>query len=278
MICLTGDLHHQSLGTENQRHSDVPEIKLARRYLSLLKEADVKVTFFVSGRAFVEEWEDLEPIVSHPHVEIGGHNWSCLTPALWHRLCNKLLHSYNGPRWYQRWDAMRTIRVIRERTGKTIRAWRNHMYMHGPFTEEVLWESGIQVCSDGVRRNSPGPVAHREGIYNFPINVIPDHEHLYHGERTPEWVERWVRRYAWSDDFGSRSYHIDEWVEIVLEGLRGNEERGVISNMIIHPITMYLCDEFRGFRRILEYLADRETAFVSQASQMVRGSRGERNR
>ena len=275
MICLTGDLHHSTLGTGNQVHCDLTEIQVARSFLALLEETGVKMTFFISGLSFTKEFDDLEPIVSHPLVEVGGHNWSCLTPTLWHRVCQKVLGSYNGPAWYQRWDAQRTIDIIHRRTGRTIRAWRNHMYMHGPHTESVLRQCGIEVCSDGVRKDAVGPEVHSTGIYNFPINIIPDHEHLFHAERTPEWVARWQKRYNWSDDFGPDSYTIDRWMEIVLDGLRQNESRGVFSNMIIHPITMYLCDRFQGVRRLLTYLRDRHTLHVSEVLARVRkGSKG----
>ena len=263
MIYLTGDLHHSSLCTGNQAHCEISEIQVAQKFLRLLEERDLPATLFVSGKSFVEEWDDLAPICASPLIEIGGHNYSCFQRVLWHRLWNKVLGSYNGPAWCQAWDARRTIEIIRQRTGQRIRSWRNHMYMHGPYTERVLANCGIDVCSDGVRSASRGPSAHPEGILNLPINVIPDHEHLYHAERTPEWVQRWVERYDWSDDFGSASYYIDEWVEKVLEGLRENEARGALSVMIIHPITMYLCDEFAGVERILDYLAERSTEHVS---------------
>lgn len=152
--------------------------------------------------------------------------------------------------------------MIERATGRPVRLWRNHMYMHGPHTEEVLAGLGVRLISDGVRQDAMGPVWHPAGVLNFPINVLPDHEHLYHAERTPEWVERWRRRHRWSDDFGSESYFVDEWTDRVLDCLRRNEERGAISNMIIHPITMYLCDGFQGFQRILEYLASRETVHL----------------
>jgi len=265
MICLTGDIHHATLRTGNQRHCDHSEVQVARQYLDLLEDAGVKVTFFISGRTFDEEWDDLAPIVQHPLVEVGGHNYSCFTPALWHRFWNKAIGSYNGPRWYQRLDAERTIRAIRRRTDRSIQVWRNHMYMHGPYTEPVLADCGIRLCSDGVQASCCGPIWHPGGLYNFPLNVIPDHEHLYHAERTPEWVDAWVRRYDWSDDFGSASYHVDEWTDIVLEGLQENEAAGRISNMLIHPITLYLCDRFRSFERILDYLASRETVHMTDA-------------
>ncbi len=267
MICLTTDLHHMGLKTGNQAHADITVIQIAQRYLHMLEDAGVLATFFVTGKAFAEEWEDLKPICFSDYTEIGGHNYYAFKPELWHRIWNKLTGNYNGCYWYQKWDAQKTIRIIEEKTGRKISVWRNHMYMHGPNTEKVLAKLGIKICSDGVKKDSNGLQKHPTGIYNFPLNIIPDHEHLYHAERTPQWVEKWQKRYNWSDDFGPNSYYIEKWTELVLEQLAKNEERGVISNMIIHPITMYLCDNFKSFRRILDYLEERETVFMSSLLQ-----------
>lgn len=269
MICLTGDLHHNSLGTGNQAHCDLPEIEVAYRYLGLLERAGVKTTFFVSGKSFVEEWDRLQPICASEIVEIGGHNFSCFTPALWHRFSKKVFGSYNGPRWYEDWDVRRTVDVIEERTGHRIRCWRNHMYMHGPHTDAVLARNGFSVCSDGVQRSANGPQQSCSQLVSLPINVMPDHEHLYHAERTPEWVDWWVKRYQWSDDYGSASYRIEEWTERVLDELRQHERDGVLSVMIIHPITMYLCDKFHCFERILEFLSERETVTMTEALERL---------
>lgn len=270
MICLTGDLHHSSLRTGNQSHCDVPEIEVAYRYLQMLEETGVNVTFFVSGKSFVQEWPLLQRICEHPLVEVGGHNYSCFTPPLWHRASKKLFNSYNGPQWYETWDVQRTIDVIRERTGKTIRSWRNHMYMHGPNTNEVLAKCGIEICSDGVIAKSNGPTKESGGLWSMPINVMPDHEHIYHAERTPEWVEHWVRRYGWSDDYGPESYYVEDWTERVLDELRRHEESDVLSVMIIHPITLYLSDRLKSFRRILDFLSSCRTVKLSEAhAEMV---------
>lgn len=272
MICLTGDIHHMSLRTGNQAHCDITEIQVARRYLDMLTEAGVNVTFFVSGKCFEEEWEDLRPICEHPLVEIGGHGYSCFQPALWHRVWKKIDGSYNGPAWYQRRDAQRTIDLIQRKCGTRIRCWRNHMYMHGPFTERVLKASGIYIISDGVKRASNGPIRHPSGIYNFPLNVMPDHEHLYHAERTPEWVAWWVKRYHWSDDYGTESYYVEEWTERVLEELRLHEAAGILSNMLIHPITLYLCDRLKSFERILAFLSEHKTRFMGEVYDMAEGA------
>ncbi len=262
MICLTGDLHHMSLGTGNQAHCDITELQVARRYLDMLAEAKVKVTFFVSGKCFAEEWDDLRPICEHPLVEIGGHGYTCFQPALWHRVWKKINGSYNGPAWYQRRDTLKTIRIAERLCGTRMRCWRNHMYMHGPFTERVLASCGIGIVSDAAKRDSNGPVWHPDGIFNFPLNVMPDHEHLYHAERTPEWVAWWVKRYNWSDDYGTESYYVEEWTDRVIDELRRHEEAGILSNMLIHPITLYLCDRLKSFGRILAFLSDHETTWM----------------
>ena len=272
MICLTGDIHHMSLGTGNQRASDITEIRAAQRYLRMLEEAQVRVTFFVTGKLADEEEAETRVVTDHPLVEVGGHGYTCFQPALPHRVWKKLTGSYNGPRWFQLWDTRRTIDAIWRRLGHRVRAWRNHMYMHGPYTEDVLLECGIELCSDGVDRTCVGPRWHASGLAEFPLNIIPDHEHLYHAERTPRRVAALQARYHWSDDFGSRSYYIEEWTDMVIEQLRANEERGVISNLIIHPITMYLCDDFRGFSRILSFIAQCQTAHLSEVhGQLVAG-------
>ncbi|MCB9799313.1 MAG: polysaccharide deacetylase family protein [Candidatus Omnitrophica bacterium] len=269
MICLTGDIHHMSLKTGNQQHCDITEVQVAKRYFDMLKEARVKVTFFITGKTFEEEWEDVKPLCDEPLIEIGGHTYYCFKPELWHRIWNKLIHSYNGPYWYQKWDVQKTIDMIRNKTGKTITTWRNHMYMHGRHTEKVLAECGIKICSDGVKKDNDRLIPHTDGIYNFPLNIIPDHEHLFHAERTPEAVEKWIKRYRFCDDFGPKSYYVDEWTEIVLEGLRENESKGRVSNMLIHPITLYLCDRLKSFQKILEFLSAHETIHMSDMGNSV---------
>lgn len=272
MICLTGDIHHASLRTGNQRHCDISEIQVAGRYTKMLEEAGVKVTYFISGRSFEEEWADLAPVCESPIVELGGHTYYCFEPQWWHRIWNKLVNSYNGPRWYQRADVRKTAKIIEEKTGNRIILWRNHMYMHGKYTESVLKECGIEVCSDGVRKDSNGMILHPTGIYNFHLNIMPDHEHLIHAERTPQWIKKWQKRYNWSDDFGPDSYYVEEWTDLVLEQLQQNEAQGIISNLIIHPITLYLCDGLKSFQRILAYLQSRETVFMSEILAAQKGN------
>lgn len=104
MICLTSDIHHMSLGTGNQYHTDVPEAVIATRFAARLLAQDVKGTFFISGKCIKEEWEDIRPVCLQPNIEIGGHNYCCLTPEILHRVWHKVTKNYNGPFWFQSRD------------------------------------------------------------------------------------------------------------------------------------------------------------------------------
>lgn len=262
MIALTCDLHHASLRTANQGHCDRSEIEVAHRFADMIGEAGIKATFFVSGRSFAEEWSTLAPICDSEWIEIGGHNFNCFAPSFPHRVWNKLAGSYPGPAWYEAREVRRTVDIAWDRAGRRIRTWRNHMYLGGPNTSRVLADAGIRVLSDGVQRDANGAQADGE-IWRLPINVIPDHEHIVHAERTRSWIARWQRRHGWSDDFGSASYDVDDWTDLVLADLARNAARGAPSVLLIHPITLYLADRLRSVRRILDVLAASDTVFMS---------------
>jgi hypothetical protein len=229
----------------------------------MLRGSNIKATYFISGKCFEEEWSRLEEICSNPDLEIGGHTYHCFMPELWHRGWNKLIGSYNGPRWYQSWDIAATKRIIQRKTGRVIKSWRNHMYMHGPYTEQALADNDIYICCDQVRRYGRLFDQHQTGVINFPLNIIPDHEHLYHAERTREWVQEWVARYNWSDDYGSASYEFDEWFEIFKQEILWREQQGIVSHLLIHPITIYLCGGLGALRSVVDFLADFESSQVT---------------
>jgi len=264
MICLTCDIHHKSLKTGNQEHANQTETSIAQRFTEMLSANAIKSTCFITGKAFEEEWETIKPICANPNVEIGGHTYNCFMPELWHRGCKKIIGSYNGPKWQQNWDIQKTKRIIQHKTNIEITSWRNHMYMHGPNTEELLIKNGINVCCDGVSKRSTGFKPHSSGLLNFPLNIIPDHEHLYHAERSPEWVKNWIKRYNWSDDYGSQSYYFNEWFEIFKTEVTKRESLGIVSHILIHPITIYLCQGVSGLSKIIKFLAQFESCFVRE--------------
>jgi hypothetical protein len=263
MIYITSDIHHQSLGTENQKYSDRSEMDCAKDFLDLLNKYGLKATYFISGLSFKEDWgSSLEEIAFSNKIELGGHNWDCFKNSFYHRLCNKALNSYNGHKAFQRKDCERTKEIILKMTGRDVSIWRNHMYMHGVNTDEILSSCGINICSDGVIKGNLVPDKRLGNYINLPINILPDHEHIYHAERTVESVRKWVDRYSWRDAFGSESYYINEWASIVSEQVKEKENNGEDSLLIIHPITMYLSDKYKAVDSLLSELSEYKTAFL----------------
>jgi hypothetical protein len=242
------------------KYSDKSELQITQLFLKLLEKYNVKATMFLTGKCFTEEWKDAEPLCSHPLIEIGGHNYFCFKPARLHDFWSLFFRDYTGPYWYQYYDIKKTITSIFAKTGKKIESWRNHMLWHGPNTEKILSTLNLKICADAVKASADGPQWHKDGIYNFPINIIPDYDHLYHADRT----EESVRGYAWGDDFGSESYYIDQWSDIVLQQLQEKADRKATVNMLIHPVTMYLCDKFHNVERILKFVGSKENRFYSE--------------
>ncbi len=64
MICITGDLHHMFLRTNEQQclSGRQTEVRTALRYLEIAGRYHVKITLFITGRAFLEEWPDVKEV------------------------------------------------------------------------------------------------------------------------------------------------------------------------------------------------------------------------
>lgn len=269
MIYLTGDVHHATLNTADQRYllerEGLTEVQITQRFVERLEAYGASATLFFTGRAFVEEWDNLRPYIDHPLIEVAGHTHRAFEPQLLHRVFKKVVGSYVGPRGYQRADIRRCLDAIEQRCGVRPVSWRNHAYHNDQNTASLLVEAGIRLVSDEVDSGATGAYELPEGLLSLPINVLPDHEHLYHGPRTAPRVAAWAKRYRWADDFGERSYVPDVWCDIVLEQLRERQRAGVDSVLMLHPLCQYIADGFRSLDRILEVCASLETGFCRDA-------------
>ena len=92
MICVTGDIHNMSLRTNEQQclTDGQTEVRTALRYLEIAGRYRVKITLFITGRAFLEEWRDVKEILAFRDVEVGGHTFNAFSPKLLHRAYKKL--------------------------------------------------------------------------------------------------------------------------------------------------------------------------------------------
>ena len=239
-VCLTGDVHHMSLETRDQEYMDRTELEAAIEYAEIAAEYDVPVTLFVTGKAAEEEPERVKRLAAMENVEVGGHNYWAFD-TLVHKGWRGLTGSWNGPRPFQRWEIRKTIETFAE-LAIDITSWRDHAYRHDKHTAALLSEAGITHFSDAVE--SDGEVREEDGLTVVPINTPPDHEHVYHAFRTPEFVAE----SDFNGPFGSKSVKIEEWIEWVCHEILPVDTATILA----HPACMKLVGSSHTFKQLCE--------------------------
>ena len=272
MICLTGDVHHRSLNTNDQRYLDYPrdsEVKIACRFVRLLGQYGLKATLYVTGKTLAEEWEDFRPIAAAEEVEIGGHTYAGLPQGrvtkLWYAMrgIRPPSHGYShGSRRKQRRDIVRTLDIIKRKTGRDVVAWRSHGLVHDRNTYPLLAACGVRLISDEISAVKLLPEETPEGLLSHPMNVPPDHDHVFHAHRDRRFVEKAKQRGYGADEFGCESYTIGDWGQIVKRQVAGIEEKGGVATVLMHPVCQFLADDFGTARRLLEFFSQYRTVWA----------------
>ena len=257
MICLTGDVHHMSLRTKDQDFLTATEAELAKEYLKIAQKREIKVTLFLTGKLVEEETDNVAELLKTGNVELGGHNYNAFQPRLIYGISNKLLGLRNGPRFYQRREIKKTIQIFEGKIGVRTVSWRDHAYRHDRNTFHLLSDAGIKYVSDVVNKEQLRPKK-VGGLIAVPINVMPDHEHIYHSFRTP----LYVNSSDFKDNFTSESYCVDEWARIIQNQVENIEAKNGITTILAHPSCMYICGGFAVFRKLCEFLSQYETTFM----------------
>lgn len=278
MICLTGDIHHSSLKINEQAY--IPrgdsEVRIAVRYLRLVEELGLKVTFYVTGKTLAEEWDDFRPIAESPLAEIGGHTYGGL-PRGWlsgvrTRLTGRPTVSHasgHGSYRSQLRDVQRMVRIVGRRTGRQVLSWRSHGLVRDVNTEPILAGAGVRCVSDELNWQKLLPERTPAGLVSHPINVIMDHDHIYHAHRTPEYVERQKRHWSFADDPTRESYPVAQWGELVREQVLAIERAGGLATVLMHPLCMFVADRFETARRLLELFAACRTVWASEVERII---------
>jgi hypothetical protein len=177
--------------------------------------------------------------------------------------------NWNGPRSYQAWDIRRSLEACERMTGWRPIAWRAHSYKVDPNTYPLLAEMGVRVVSDQIEADNIWPKHIQSGLISHPMNVIPDHDHLYHAHRTQEFVERARRTGYGADEFGTDSYTIQQWGELVLKQAQAIEAKDGLVTVLAHPICMYLSDGFETLETLLQYFATRQSIWAREIVELV---------
>jgi peptidoglycan/xylan/chitin deacetylase (PgdA/CDA1 family) len=279
MICLTGDIHHDSLRTNEQKFNpdrSNTEVKIACRFVEMLEKHNLKSTLYITGKCFKEELEDLKPIIQSQLVEIGGHSYDGLPlgrlAQLGYRLKGRKPPSHKasyGSERIQRRDITKTINIIRIHTTKPVLSWRNHGYVHDDTTYRLLYEHGVRNVSDDIRKDVFKPYIATGGLFCHPINVMPDHDHIYHAHRNKEFVDKARKAAYGADEFGDKSYTIDEWGRLLIQQVDRILKEGGVATILMHPICMYLADSFKTADTVMRYISGYKTIWAKDIRSLL---------
>jgi len=248
MIAITGDVHHMSMGGADQQYMDQTEPQVTEEYIDIITGYGLKVTIFVTGKALEEEPEVFRRIAKNPLVEFGGHNYYAFQPRwLYGGIFGKLMGSNCGPRPVQNWEIKKTLKTFKNILGIDIVSWRDHGYRHDHNTYELLVDNGIKIISDEVGPRFDGPYKTEEGLISLPINTLPDHDHLIHGNQTEEMAQDWN---LLNNSFQAGLMDKNSWVEYLLKQVEENERNDQISTLLLHPGCMSIVDKFSTLKKI----------------------------
>ncbi len=253
-VVLTGDVHHH-IPSADRRHARESESELAVDYARIAEAHGLNVTLFFTGLAVRNDPEDGRPLTSMDHVEIGGHGWDAFQPRWLYRPLARASGSPHGFRRWQRRLIARTCSAIERFSGAPVQSWRDHAYVHDQHTAALLAEAGIVAWSDEVDLTLTHPYVHGSGLVVLPLNTLPDHENLYHGDRTPESVP------------DGRALTAEEWLQRVLDGVDEVHGRGGTATVMAHPLCMKVLDNWETYRLLCEGLARYPSLLAADAAR-----------
>ena len=255
------------------------EAAISCRFLKLFESRGLKITFYITGMTLENEWPDIAPLARSPLVEVGGHTYAGLPRSPAARLRALLTgrrsvshSSSHGSEAAQERDVRRMVCIAERRTGRRLVSWRSHGLVTDSHTYPILARNGIRFISDELSWSKLHPERTPEGLVSHPMNVIMDHDHIYHAHRTREYVERQKRAGGgYPSDPDRESYPIDEWAAIVERQVAQIEQRGGLATVLMHPLCMYLADRFSAAERLLDVFRSSCCIWASEAESLLAG-------
>lgn len=278
MICLTGDIHHDSLKTNDQLFlSGInTEIEICKEYLKLAEKYNIKATLYTTGLTLKEQWDDFKIIANSELIEIGGHTYSGIprTTKVISSLTGQPTCSHAqsyGSYEDQMRDIKRMVDITEVKTGKKLITWRSHGLVKDENTDRILFENGIKFISDEYNFNKILPERTEAGLISHPINVLMDHDHILHAHRTPEFVENQRKNWPFKGSPTDKSFKIKKWGRIVMSQIRAINEMGGLATVLMHPICMYIADRFETAEKIFRLinLLNTKNVWASETEQYI---------
>jgi len=281
MICLTGDIHHDSLCINDQKYipKGLTEIRIADMYLDILQSYNVKATLYTTGLTLVEQWKDFKRTAESPLIEIGGHTFSGLPRPFFSKLksafgITTVSHAdTHGKKKAQARDIKKMIDIVHKCMGKKLLSWRSHGLVRDEHTYGILAENGVRFISDEINWNKLLPEKLPSGLISHPLNVIMDHDHLYHAHRTPEYVVQQQLNWPLKEDPTSESYSIEEWGELVEKQVSDIEAKGGVATVLMHPLCHYLADKFKTAERLIKIFSRYKNIFAYETGGYIKSDK-----
>jgi hypothetical protein len=254
-----------SLRTQDQSFLRGTEIDSARTYVEIASRYGVRKTLFITGKCVVEESDKIRSLIMDDTLELGGHTYFAFKPRLFYKLSNRILKLKNGPYFVQMLDITWTIRAFLKYLNYDIISWRNHAYRNDRNSPKILHKSGIEYFSDACSPDFIQPFREFSLIY-VPINVLPDHDYIYHGSRTQGSFDETV---LLKSAFKVSAMPIDKWFEIVATQITRVVDMGGVATILAHPSCMEIADNFKTFQKLCEFISQYENLCISEIEKYV---------
>ena len=259
-------MHDMSLKTKDQTHLSGTEVDSAHQYLQIAEEHDVNITLFITGRCVDEEPIRIREISRSDKTELAGHTYNCFRPAVLYKFSNKFLNLRNGPAFIQERDIRKTISIFKTELDHKPLSWRDHSYRHDRNTVRLLKKAGIRFFSDEVSPDLKCPYI-SDDLCHVPINVLPDHDYVYHGSRMPG---SFNEDNLLSRPFKSKGMTINEWLKVVKAQVKKITSNGGLATILAHPACMEISDNFATFEKLCAFLSEYETIKMKEISCELR--------
>lgn len=247
MIILTGDVHHMSMQTHDQKLlRGLSELEVTEEYLKIANSHGIIPLLFLTGRLAIEEAGLLKRLNNSYKFDVGGHTYygnSGLYRKYYYGAFKRVFNLANGSKKNQKQDVWKTIEIYKKYLSRDIISWRNHAYRTDRNTNYILSELGVKLVSNRVVDSDIGPNFISKELLEIPINTMPDHEHLYHSKLNTK-----------------PKISVKIWVEKIKQEILLQKTLKVDSVVLAHPACMYIEDNFSQFEELCKFLASNEVA------------------
>ena len=219
------------------------EVELCEQYLQIANRYEFAPTLFFTGKCVLEEAAKIKKLMNTFDFTLGGHTYSAYQPKLLSRISKKVTGFVYPLKSIQKHDIRKTISIFEKHLSIRIKHWRNHCYYTNEDTYGLLSDEGIECVSNEVAMERYFPEQLNNNITSFPINTMPDHENLLH---SPE---------------HRGGLNPDDWVKENTKLVRNIVSHGGEATLLIHPLCMFLEDNFSAMKSLLNSLCDFHHSF-----------------